>query len=142
MTTDRYGREWDLPANELCPECGQPDNVGDCDHTPLSDKDAQTLAGENLRDKIRRLQVEMYDERNAPDEDAQTLTLADESDRFLATVTRAEPEAVQMILDAPVETGDGRSGWRWVRFANGDLALAVFPQGDTYFALEEMGVQA
>lgn len=41
---DRYGRAWDLPANERCPECGQPDNCGDCTHEPLSDEDAEVLA--------------------------------------------------------------------------------------------------
>jgi hypothetical protein len=25
-----------LPASERCSVCGQPDNCGDCDHTPLS----------------------------------------------------------------------------------------------------------
>ena len=43
LSTDRYGRLWDLPAIELCPECGQPDNCGDCQHGPLSDADARLL---------------------------------------------------------------------------------------------------
>ena len=47
---DRYGREWNLPTNELCPICGQPDNCGDCDHTKLSDEDVETLGGK-LMDK-------------------------------------------------------------------------------------------
>jgi len=40
---DRYGRIWPFPKNELCPECGQPDSVGDCNHERLSDEDVQTL---------------------------------------------------------------------------------------------------
>lgn len=37
--SDRYGRTWNLSPDELCPECGQPDNCGDCNHEPLSDED-------------------------------------------------------------------------------------------------------
>jgi hypothetical protein len=42
---DRFGRHWDLPANELCDLCGQPDNTGDCDHTRLTDDQVATLQG-------------------------------------------------------------------------------------------------
>ena len=48
------GQSWDVfyagiilralrTANELCEVCGQPDNCGDCDHTPLTDADRVTL---------------------------------------------------------------------------------------------------
>lgn len=47
MPQDKFGRTWDLPDNELCPECGQPDSCGDCDHTPLSDEDARLLGAES-----------------------------------------------------------------------------------------------
>lgn len=40
---DRYGRIWRLPQAELCPECGQPDNCGDCNHEPLTDEQAAEL---------------------------------------------------------------------------------------------------
>jgi len=30
-------------VEELCPECGQPDNCGDCDHTPLTDEERARL---------------------------------------------------------------------------------------------------
>lgn len=40
---DRYGRRWPYPENELCPECGQPDNVGDCNHERLGDEDVQMI---------------------------------------------------------------------------------------------------
>lgn len=42
-TTDKYGRSWNLPANEICFNCGQPDNSGDCDHSKLSDDEVKLL---------------------------------------------------------------------------------------------------
>ena len=48
----------------------------------------------------------------------------------------APQEAVDYILKQPVETGDGRSRWVWIRLPDGDLALAVYPQGATYFAID------
>jgi hypothetical protein len=32
-----------IPENERCPDCGLPDNCGDCNHTPLSAADWQLL---------------------------------------------------------------------------------------------------
>lgn len=41
---DRFGRDWgSLPDDELCAECGQPDNCGDCTHEPLSDAEYADL---------------------------------------------------------------------------------------------------
>lgn len=40
---DDFGRTWNLPDDELCPTCGQPDNCGDCDHTEMSEEEAKTL---------------------------------------------------------------------------------------------------
>lgn len=34
---DRFGRVWWLQQAELCKECGQPDNCGDCNHERLED---------------------------------------------------------------------------------------------------------
>jgi hypothetical protein len=51
------------------------------------------------------------------------------------TSTLADPSVVKTVLDAPVGD-DGRSEWRWFRFADGTLVLGVFPHGDTYFATE------
>ncbi len=45
MATDKYGRTWDLPASELCPTCGQPDNCGDCTHGRLTAGDVGALGG-------------------------------------------------------------------------------------------------
>jgi len=49
MATDKWGREWNLSENEVCPVCGQPDNCGDCDHTQLSEKEIKIL--QNLDQK-------------------------------------------------------------------------------------------
>lgn len=44
-----YGKEQDIaghiwPADYIvCSICGQPDNCGDCDHTPLSDTEAEQI---------------------------------------------------------------------------------------------------
>lgn len=46
MRKDKYGRFWNLPKNELCPKCGQPDNCGDCNCKKLSIKDVEILKGE------------------------------------------------------------------------------------------------
>lgn len=54
----------------------------------------------------------------------------------LAETTPASQDAVNYVLAQPVDDDDGRSDWRWVRLVNGDLMLAVFPHGDTYFATE------
>ena len=43
--TDLYGVTWDLPASELCPTCGQPDNCGDCSHKPLTEDEVYELQG-------------------------------------------------------------------------------------------------
>ena len=45
MNVDIYGRAWNLPLIELCNDCGQPDNCGDCNHEPLTDTDYETLDG-------------------------------------------------------------------------------------------------
>ncbi len=41
--TDKFGVTWYLPKEELCPECGQPDSCGDCNHTQLSEEDVKKL---------------------------------------------------------------------------------------------------
>lgn len=50
MSVDRYGRTWHLPANELCPECGQPDNCGDCTHAALSDDEYALLYDDRFKE--------------------------------------------------------------------------------------------
>ena len=46
MYQDKFGVKWDLPLNELCPACGQPDSCGDCDHTKLTREDVRILKKE------------------------------------------------------------------------------------------------
>lgn len=55
---------------------------------------------------------------------------------FLSPASTAD---VNLVLAAPedAEQGHARSPWTWIRFPNGDLALATFPQDVTYFAVEE-----
>lgn len=45
MMIDIFGRIWDFPRNELCPECGQPDSCGDCSHDQLSYLEVINLNG-------------------------------------------------------------------------------------------------
>ncbi len=52
----------------------------------------------------------------------------------------APKKAVDYILKQPIETkrqNDGRSKWMWIRLPDGDLVLAIYPQGDTYFSTEQ-----
>lgn len=45
-TIDNFGRKWNLPSEELCSTCGQPDNCGDCNHEALSNDEAKALGAE------------------------------------------------------------------------------------------------
>ncbi len=46
-TTDKFGRRWEgFDVRELCPECGQPDNCGDCTHNKLDDDDVLEMGGQ------------------------------------------------------------------------------------------------
>lgn len=54
----------------------------------------------------------------------------------VAQMAPATAEDVFTLLGAG-ENDDGRSHFTWIRFANGDLGLIVFPMGETYEALEE-----
>ena len=55
----------------------------------------------------------------------------------LGVYVEADPHDAFMTLASPEGTGDGRSGFMWIRLRNGDLILGVFPEGDTYFKYEE-----
>ncbi len=57
----------------------------------------------------------------------------------LCTHGPADQIVVDKVLAAQVDDPgehDGRSGWRWFRFADGTLVLGVFPHGDTYLETE------
>ena len=58
-----------------------------------------------------------------------------EAEVFIATLAPASAELVTEVMAAPIGN-DGRSGWHWMRLANGDLCLCIFPCGDTYTGLE------
>lgn len=44
MKRDKYGALWP-EEYEVCSECGQPDNTGDCNHKRLSNDDVWELGG-------------------------------------------------------------------------------------------------
>jgi len=54
----------------------------------------------------------------------------------LAYVHPASAESVRNVVNADPTSPDGRSQWVWLRLANGDLILGMFPQGDTYIDCE------
>lgn len=49
----QYGKEKDVAGHSwpayyiVCSACGQPDDCGDCDHTPLSDTEAKVILGDD-----------------------------------------------------------------------------------------------
>lgn len=61
-----------------------------------------------------------------------------DTEQVCAYVHRASDESVMHVMAQPVNPADfnGRSEWLWVRLQDGTLILGVFPQGDTYFAVE------
>ncbi len=60
-----------------------------------------------------------------------------ESKDFYGHVHPASQASVDLVLAQSEEGMDGRSNWVWVRLPNGDLVLGVYPQGDTYFEVED-----
>ncbi len=66
---------------------------------------------------------------------------SDTPSRRLASLAPAETEDVLRVLAMPEEPIEGssveRSQFMWIRLANGDLILGVFPQDGGYFAVEE-----
>jgi hypothetical protein len=55
----------------------------------------------------------------------------------LAHTFPASEQAAFTVLMADKDDPEGRSQWMWVRLANGDLILGLYPQGDTYCLVEE-----
>ena len=55
---------------------------------------------------------------------------------YLASVHRASKKAIDIVASAMEGDEDGRSEFLWLRLANGDLMLGVFPRGDTYLDVE------
>lgn len=56
----------------------------------------------------------------------------------IAWVHPASRDSVDYVLSQSSDDADddGRSNWCWIRLQNGDLILGVYPQGDTYSAVE------
>lgn len=52
-SVDNFGRLWTLSPNELCPECGQPDSTGDCNHKRLTDREAEELGSVGTTKSVR-----------------------------------------------------------------------------------------
>lgn len=55
----------------------------------------------------------------------------------IVTVHPANPAVVERVLSADESSPDGRSQFLWLRLPNGDLLLGVYPQGQTYFDVED-----
>lgn len=57
----------------------------------------------------------------------------------LATVHPADPAVAEWVLSQSADplNMDGRSEFMWIRLANGDLILGVYPQGETYWECEK-----
>jgi hypothetical protein len=58
-------------------------------------------------------------------------------DLIIATLIEASDEEAEKLLANDDDNYDGRSPFYWIRLANGDLMLGVFPCGDTYEQISE-----
>jgi hypothetical protein len=76
---------------------------------------------------MRKVQAIKLDDRQVPDGDT------------IAWAMEASQGAVDYVLTRQTGDPDGRSEWVWLRLANGDLALATFPAGDTYEYVSDGG---
>ena len=65
-----------------------------------------------------------------------------DTEQVCAYIHPASAKSVRTVLDAEenAEDGNGRSEYVWVRLQDGTLILGVFPQGDTYLAVERDAV--
>jgi len=115
----------DTDADEILSLWGDSWHVVDC-------YDLDEFIADNLAADTREPAVPTTAHR-IRDEDVETGRLLD---RTLATVYLASVESVRTVLGAEVGDPDGRSEFVWVRLANGDLVLGIFPCGDTYFNVE------
>lgn len=66
-------------------------------------------------------------------ESGRTFVASEVDDEFVIAETVPAGAESKAVLWAPVN--DGRSGWTWIRLANGDLILGVYPLGETYESL-------
>lgn len=70
--------------------------------------------------------------------EADTVKLQPTSMGYIASVwpVYETPRVPFDLLDLPVGD-DTRSSWNWLRLANGDLMIGIFPCGDTYLELSD-----
>lgn len=62
--------------------------------------------------------------------------MSDQPKAYLGTLYPVtDPETVEHLVAQPIND-DGRSEWFWLRLANGDLMVGLFPRGDTYMGFE------
>ena len=54
----------------------------------------------------------------------------------IACIHPASRKSIALVAAQREDDPDGRSQFMWVRLSNGDLILGVYPQGDTYLAVE------
>lgn len=63
----------------------------------------------------------------------------DDATKLIAQTTPASAETVAKVAAAPLGVeGDGRSEFKWMLLASGELALVVFPQGPLYEEIVQM----
>ena len=62
---------------------------------------------------------------------------ADPADEVAVGPAHIRDVCLLLAQDPDDPNDNGRTGWRWARFPNGDLMLGVFPQGTTYEMFEE-----
>ena len=90
---------------ELCPECGQPDNCGDCDHNPLSRDEIERLGG-----KIIPWTWEEWKRRKASvEEDARVLRAQLDEEQGSADMLRRQGfENLADQMEAVIQFGQNR----------------------------------
>ena len=66
------------------------------------------------------------------------IDVPEDNENTILTMHPASQESVDLVTKAAhgPSTDNGRSNWLWIRLTNGDLILGVYPQGDTYCAVE------
>jgi hypothetical protein len=61
-----------------------------------------------------------------------------ETTQLIATALPARDAQVKRVIEAS-QGKNGRSEWYWFRLQNGDLVLGVYPCGDTYEEITQVG---
>jgi hypothetical protein len=64
----------------------------------------------------------------------------DRTDIQIACTAPAQASDALRVIASSTTSGDGRSEFFWMRFADGTLILCCYPQGDTYMEFSDAGV--